>query len=344
MEREPLALVLELLRGVKRGGHGFTAKCPAHDDDDPSLCVGVGGDGRVLLNCHRGCSFPDIIASLGLSVQDVFVGPAEQRNSITVRGPTATRTVAPSYVSTLPDAAFAPCPANVEHIWKLALERAATSASLPADVPLVDYLRGRGLDGAIALGLVGFLDDRESLPLPLVLWPRRACRLVAPLFNECGELMTLQARRLTARRPKTLFPDGSHPKGCAFANARGLAVLNGTAGRVDRVVLGEGLTDFWALSLSFDGPVLSAPGTSFVVATIGAWCRGRDLVLALDNDDAGRSMLDASREAALAHGARSVSHIEWPDELNDACEVLARYGAERIASCVAAARGGDHDR
>lgn len=341
MQREPLSLVLDRLLGVKRGGKGFTAKCPAHEDDDPSLSVGVGDDGRVLVNCHGGCSFESIVAALGLSVSDMFVAPVSPRGSASRRTPPV-RT--PQAAPLAREAVGVPCPADVDRIWALAIKRAATSPPLPADVPLIDYIRRRGVEGAVALGLVGFLDDREALPPSLALWPRWACRLVALLFNQRDEAVTLQSRRLTRRTPKTLFPAGSHPRGCVFANARGRELLRGADQSSGRVVLGEGLTDFWSLSICFDGPVLSAPGTSFVVPAIGAWARGRDVVLALDNDEAGRDELDGARAAAMAHGARSVSHIEWPDGLKDACDVLATLGADRLRACVHAARGGSDGR
>ena len=31
------------------------ARCPAHDDREPSLSIRDGGDGRVLVHCHAGC-------------------------------------------------------------------------------------------------------------------------------------------------------------------------------------------------------------------------------------------------------------------------------------------------
>lgn len=68
---------LSRLDGVK-GGHGkWTARCPSHDDRRQSLSVSVGGDGRVLLHCHAGCSTEDICAALGLTVKDLFDAEAE---------------------------------------------------------------------------------------------------------------------------------------------------------------------------------------------------------------------------------------------------------------------------
>src|SRR5262249_53676319 len=38
--------------------------CPAHKDNDPSLHVGVSGDGKVLVKCFAGCSQERVIAAL----------------------------------------------------------------------------------------------------------------------------------------------------------------------------------------------------------------------------------------------------------------------------------------
>ena len=56
--------VLQRLQGVKRNGSGWVARCPAHEDQVPSLSIDVGDDGRVLLNCFAGCEFQQIISAL----------------------------------------------------------------------------------------------------------------------------------------------------------------------------------------------------------------------------------------------------------------------------------------
>lgn len=50
--------------GGKRSGKGWAAKCPAHEDGNPSLSINDGRDGRPLLHCHAGCSQHDIIEVL----------------------------------------------------------------------------------------------------------------------------------------------------------------------------------------------------------------------------------------------------------------------------------------
>lgn len=56
--------VLSTLRRVRRCGVGWIGLCPAHDDREHSLSIGQGDGGRVLLFCHAGCSFSEIVAAL----------------------------------------------------------------------------------------------------------------------------------------------------------------------------------------------------------------------------------------------------------------------------------------
>ena len=55
---------LGLLEGVRKSGTGYKARCPAHDDKNPSLSVTEGDDGKVLVTCFAGCPFVAIRDSL----------------------------------------------------------------------------------------------------------------------------------------------------------------------------------------------------------------------------------------------------------------------------------------
>jgi putative DNA primase/helicase len=50
--------------GGHRVGVTWMARCPAHDDRIPSLSIGTGRDGTVLVRCHAGCSQRDVISAL----------------------------------------------------------------------------------------------------------------------------------------------------------------------------------------------------------------------------------------------------------------------------------------
>lgn len=68
---------LQRLDGVRQTGSGWQARCPCRNDDlNPSLSVGQGDDGRVLVTCHRGqsCDVEAICASVGLHVSDLMPG------------------------------------------------------------------------------------------------------------------------------------------------------------------------------------------------------------------------------------------------------------------------------
>ena len=51
---------LDRLQGVRKSGTGYNARCPAHDDANPSLSITEGDDGKVLVHCFAGCTFEAI--------------------------------------------------------------------------------------------------------------------------------------------------------------------------------------------------------------------------------------------------------------------------------------------
>ena len=60
------------LNGVKPTHGHWKARCPAHDDREPSLSVAQGDEDRILLHCFAGCDPQAICASLGLTLTDLF--------------------------------------------------------------------------------------------------------------------------------------------------------------------------------------------------------------------------------------------------------------------------------
>ena len=69
MNAETIARAL----GGRKVGDGWMARCPAHEDRQPSLSIADGKGDKVLVRCHAGCDQRDIIAALrsrGLWVTD----------------------------------------------------------------------------------------------------------------------------------------------------------------------------------------------------------------------------------------------------------------------------------
>jgi len=74
--------VLKRLHKVRRAGNQWDAACPCRaDDNNPSVSVGEGADGRALIHCHRGdgCDTTQICDALGLTINDLFPPPEEPR-------------------------------------------------------------------------------------------------------------------------------------------------------------------------------------------------------------------------------------------------------------------------
>jgi putative DNA primase/helicase len=68
----PVETVLARLKGVRTSLRGWVACCPAHRDREPSLSIGLGEEGQILLNCFAGCPLDRIIEAIGITVAELF--------------------------------------------------------------------------------------------------------------------------------------------------------------------------------------------------------------------------------------------------------------------------------
>lgn len=62
----------------KKGNGGYIARCPAHDDRNPSLSISEGNGGKVLLHCFAGCTIDEICKACDLNVSDLFSKQSEK--------------------------------------------------------------------------------------------------------------------------------------------------------------------------------------------------------------------------------------------------------------------------
>jgi hypothetical protein len=65
--------VLSRLDRVKQTAPGrWVARCPAHDDNGPSLSIRATPDDTVLIHCFAGCETSDVLAEIGLTFSDLY--------------------------------------------------------------------------------------------------------------------------------------------------------------------------------------------------------------------------------------------------------------------------------
>lgn len=66
----------KLISARLAGTRGWIANCPAPPHRLPSLSIGEGRDGRVLIYCHAGCAISAIPDVTGLKMADLGDGPS----------------------------------------------------------------------------------------------------------------------------------------------------------------------------------------------------------------------------------------------------------------------------
>src|SRR5688572_16128493 len=76
MRANDLAL---LILGATLRGDEYFARCPAHDDHNPSLTFKDGERG-VLIRCHAGCQPEAIVRACGLTLRDLFFDSSTHTN------------------------------------------------------------------------------------------------------------------------------------------------------------------------------------------------------------------------------------------------------------------------
>ena len=59
-------------RVVRGGPLQWSAQCPAHDDQSPSLSIGTGAEGIPLVHCQAGCPTESVLDAVGLTMADLM--------------------------------------------------------------------------------------------------------------------------------------------------------------------------------------------------------------------------------------------------------------------------------
>ena len=342
---------------LKKGGANFMGLCPFHGEKSPSFsvsptkqfyhCFGCGKNGNAIsfLMEHLGMSFIETVKDLaqqyGMVVPEDDASPQERQRALAQRQKQAT----------LSDVLEKAGDAFKKHL------KATSRAS--------DYLKGRGLSGAVAkdfgLGyapegwrsLASVFPDYSS---PLLVesglvilnhdddsgeekrYDRFRDRIMFPIRNVKGECIGFGGRVLGEGTPKYL----NSPETPVFSKGRelyGLFEARNALREQGYVLVTEGYMDVVALAQ------LGFPNT---VATLGTACTNDHVqklfrftdavVFSFDGDAAGRRAARKALDAALpfATDVRSVKFLFLPTE-HDPDSFIREQGKDAFAQCVAQA-------
>jgi hypothetical protein len=312
-------LIFEMARSVgvdvPSAGRKRTIRCPLPDHSDESPSAFLSENNVFYCSCctpGRGWPAKRFAEEFGLPwPPDRAVGLASRPSP----------ELATAYPFTTEDA---------QATWTLALERARDDRFIERDQNVYAYLSRRGLMASWEDAAFGIVASSMSLPVAVREWPRDGYRVVVPLYDGNGRVVNVQSRAVTQISPKTRFPKGSKARGTMFADHRGLQVLKGVWTGPKQVLIGEGLTDHLALTMSSPIPVICSPGTGMAAAGIGPWASNFRVFLALDGDAAGAAATTAAADRVRRLGGHPL-RVSWPDHKNDACEVLDDFGFDVLA-------------
>lgn len=301
--RHTFAEFLGLFADVESTRDGYLATCPTHPDSSPSLWITYHTDTRKIgMACRAGCENRAVVEAVGLTLADL--SGVDQGDVPDIAAPAA------------------PGPLEIGDRAALALylERAAAGASAPnaAAIAAHDYAAERfGLDYArftdLGLGYDDGTLDGGRLGLSSAAY-HDVPRLVVPFRNFLGQPHGLQARALSGGSVKAKWSGPVSP-------------ATGSWGRYGYFTGGTG----WAEVLICEGPgdALTGAGAGYdTVAVRGAALSGsvmtdlaenlraRRVILAGDNDAAGRAFNQAAG-AALAAAGLSASILAVPSDHSD---------------------------
>jgi putative DNA primase/helicase len=275
---------------------GYLARCPGHDDSDPSLRIWLGDNGKVRMTCRAGCDTEAVIAAVGLKFTDLF---NVEGDGLTVP-------------------AVKPQMAGQEEIDDLAAYVRKTSAELQSSDSGMAYLAGRfgiDVDAGADLG-IGFDDGTVQGFKYRSRGFTRYPRLTVPLFDFDGVPHGLQGRDISGQCPSR-WVSLSNPEGHRWGK---FGVFRGGGGYRTFVVTegpGDALT---AWALGYDAVFARGAALGGSTEVIGELARGmRDadrIVIAGDADRAGQGFVKALSDGLHKHGLTPYTLV-MPDGVKD---------------------------
>jgi DNA primase len=346
---------------LKKGGANFTGLCPFHGEKSPSFsvsptkqfyhCFGCGKTGNVLsfMMEFQGMSFieavKDLAQSMGMAVPEDERSPQDRARDAQMR----TRQVSLTEV--------------------LAKASDGYRKQLKASERGVNYLKGRGLSGQIALkyglgyapegyrflaGVFPDYDDPRLVESGMVIerlendsdpqsekkkYDRFRDRVMFPIRNVKGETIGFGGRVLDKGEPKYL----NSPETPVFSKGRelyGLFEARESLQKAGYVLVTEGYMDVVALAqLGFPNAVATL-GTACTSEHVQKLFRFTDsVVFSFDGDGAGQRASTKALNVAIPYATdtRSVKFLTLPKE-HDPDSYIREHGAEAFLRFVGSAK------
>lgn len=303
---------LARLADVEETADGWLGKCAGHADSKPSLRVAVGASGKVIVKCRAGCSTPDVLTAMGLTLADL--ASMEPGDAAPVR------------------AASTDAPAGPAEVAALAVRLDGWARALDGDSDATDA-------GYYAWNRFGLApQDAERLGLGYAADLGGGPRLVVPFRDRDGVARGFQARAL-APDAAVRWLGPKSPEGGSWAK---VGWFPGAAGW-DEVLVCEGPGDaLTAAALGYDAICIRGAGLASnptVIGTVAEWVGDRLAVVAGDGDPAGRAFSVTLARALAERGTRA-KILDLPDglDLTDwRAADPARFATEAVRAVLSAA-------
>ena len=341
-----LVALVERTLPLRRSGRSFSACCPFHSERTPSFHVWPESQRWKCFSCGRsGDAFSFVMEREGVEFPEALRMLAREAGIEIDRPDPSAAAAARSK-----EAAYAAC--DFACRW--------FQGNLKGS-PAADYLRGRGLDGAVAKEWrLGYAPDRwdgllaaaraAGLGVPALeaaglvvprkggdgFYDRFRNRVIFPIADPQGRVVGFGARALGDEEPKylnspdsALFRKGALLFGLDRAREEGM--------RTRTLAVMEGYMDVVMAHQHGFKAAVAGLGTAFTPEHASLLRRFADrVVLVYDTDAAGRRAADRALDALLA--SEIDARVAVLPEGKDPCELLVNRGPEPLRAALDGAR------
>jgi DNA primase len=355
LDRVDIVDVIDRRVKLKKSGKNYSARCPFHDEKTPSFSVspdkqfyycfgcGAGGNALSFVMEYENLDFPQAVESLagtlGMEVpREQAPGRPEQPSRESVNKPL------------------------YELMERAALFYQQQLRNHPQAQRAVDYLKGRGLTGAVAkqfglgfappgwdnlLGALGDSDEarRQLLQTGMLVendkgstYDRFRDRVMFPIRDRRGRVIAFGGRVLGDDKPKYL----NSPETDIFhkgVELYGLYEARQNNRRLERIVVVEGYMDVIALAqhgISYATATLGTATSETHIQRIFRLCP--EVVFCFDGDEAGRKAAVRALEATLPcmEDGRQARFLFLPEGM-DPDDAVRGKGADYFEALMARA-------